>query len=119
VFLLFGLGGQYQRDRLGATGAWPWAVLIGQLLVGPTILTLGVLGACENCSPSSVGQGVRYPGAGIAADALLLGQVVSAIVVLLRYPGQRGVLAVIQSVLFWVSLSAAFAAGMSISGDWL
>ena len=119
VLLLLGLGGQHWRDRLSATGPWPWAILLAQLLVTPAILALGVLGACESCSPMSVGQGVRHPWAGTATDMLLLGQFLSALVVLFKYPGQRGAAAVLQSVLFWSSLSAAFAAGMSISGDWL
>ena len=119
VFLLAGLGGQHWAGRLSATGAWPWSVTAAQFLVAPAIVALGVLGACENCSPASLSQGVRHPWTSTAGDALLLAQVVGAVVVLFKYPGERGAAVLFQSVLLWLSLSASFAAGMSISGTWL
>ena len=107
-----------RRDiRVWARPQALWQLL--PLFIPFVVLVLGSWFACENCSPSSLGQGHRYVWAMRVADGLLALQlVVSAWLVWTASP-VRLLAAVFQLLLFWCSLSAAFIAGMSISGDWL
>ena len=84
----------------------------------PVMLSAGVLWACQNCSPSR-DQGGRFDSASAFVTLLLLAQLAWVAWVVFRSPGRQGTTALVQCVLFWCSLSAAFVAGMSISGDWL
>ena len=100
----------------------PWSRLATQvaLLLVPVIaLALGAAYACQNCSPSALGQGVRHYAALSVVDGLLLLQLVWAAWFVCSTRGFRILAAFIQASLLWCSYWAACMAGMSISGDWL
>ena len=84
---------------------------------GDTCCGLGV--ACENCSPSSFGQGVRHVWAGYMIDAFLLVQLAGTVLLIRAAKGARFVASAFQAVNLWCTFRASFLAGMSISGDWL
>jgi hypothetical protein len=89
------------------------------LFIPIVVLVLGSWFACENCSPSSLGQGHRYVWAMRAADGLLALQLVAAVWLVWTASPVRLLSGVFQLLLLWCSLCAALIAGMSISGDWL
>ena len=88
-------------------------------IIPVVMLGFGALFACQDCSPSSLGQGLRHDWAGHVVGGLLVGQIVAAGLLVRRATGRRWSSAVLQSLLFWFSLSASFVATMSISGDWI
>ena len=96
-----------------------WLLHIAPLLVPVTILVLGALFRCENCSPSSLGQGVRHAWAGYTIDALLLVQLAATVLLIRAAKGARFVASALPAVNLWCTVWASFLAGMSISGDWL
>jgi hypothetical protein len=83
------------------------------------ILALGTIYVCENCSPSSLGQGIRHVWALHALDALLFAQLAGAVALVWLATGRRWTAAIIQMLALWCSFWASFIAGMSIAGDWL
>jgi hypothetical protein len=96
-----------------------WLLHVMPLLVPVAILVVGSVFACENCSPSSLGQGVRHVWAGNAIDVLLLIQVVAAVLLIRAAKGARFVASALQAVNLWCTFWASLVAGMSISGDWI
>jgi len=92
---------------------------LASLLIPIAVLALGTWFACENCSPSSLGQGRRYYWAMRAADGLLVVEVVVAAWLVRAATGFRLLAASFQTLVAWCSIWAAFLAGMSVSGDWL
>lgn len=83
------------------------------------MLALGALFACQNCSPSSLGQGIRHEWAEQVVNGLLLIQLAAASLLIWLARGRRWPTAVLQLLLLWFSLSAGIVATMSISGDWI
>jgi len=94
-------------------------VQLAPAVVPFAVLALGAWFACENCSPSSLGQGRRHVWAMRAADTLLIGQVLAALVLVRVAAPCRWVAAVVQAGFLWFSFWAGFMAGMSMSGDWI
>ena len=119
LLLVVALGGQLWLGTLTDIGGWSWGLLFAQALVAPTVLVPGVIGACEDCLPTAPAEGASHPWARTMADVFVLGQLLAALFVVVKRPGQRGGAVALQAVLFWLSLSASFAAAMSISGVWL
>lgn len=130
----------------GLTWAWPVTAVLALLIVGAAIwsrrkltallkartlwqllplgvpvavLALGTWYACENCSPSSLGQGHRHVWAMRASDALLIAQLLGAGILVKAASPLRALAASFQLLLVWCSFWAGFLAGMSMSGDWL
>jgi hypothetical protein len=83
------------------------------------MLALGTVYACENCSPTSVGQGVRHVWAGHVVDALLYVQVIGSAGLIRLAAGSRFTSSVMQALQLWCTFWASFLAAMSISGDWI
>ena len=83
------------------------------------VLALGTIYVCENCSPSSLGQGVRHVWALHAVDAVLFAQLAAAITLVWLARGRRWTASLIQMLALWCTFWASFIAGMSIAGDWL
>jgi hypothetical protein len=96
-----------------------WLLHVTPLLVPVAMFVVGSVFACENCSPSSLGQGVRHVWAGYIIDALLLGQLAATVLLIRAAKGARFVASALQTVNLWCTFWASFVAGMSISGDWL
>ncbi len=96
-----------------------WWLQLAPLGIPVAVLAVGAVYACENCSPSALGQGVRHPWAGHVVDALLLLQLVGAIWLVRLALGRRFISSVVQALQLWCAFWAAVLAGMSISGDWL
>ena len=83
------------------------------------ILALGTIYVCENCSPSSLGQGIRHVWALHALDAILFAQLGMAAMLVWLAAGRRWAASIVQALALWCSVWASFIAGMSIAGDWL
>jgi hypothetical protein len=83
------------------------------------ILAIGTIWACENCSPSSLGQGVRHFWAMRAVDVLSFTQLFAAAWWVWRAATWRLCVATVHALLLWATFWASFLAGMSLSGDWL
>ena len=96
-----------------------WWLQLAPLCVPIVVLALGALYRCENCSPSSLGQGVRHVWAIYTLDALLLMQLVGAGGLVKLAAERRFVSLVLQAIQLWCTFWASFLAGMSMSGDWL
>jgi hypothetical protein len=96
---------------------WAWQLTV--LLNPIAILFLGTAYACENCSPSSIGLGVRHVRAMRLADALLVAQLGAVVWWVSRGKPCRLFTAALHLLFLWCTLWAAFIAGMSMSGDWL
>ena len=96
-----------------------WWLQLAPLCVPILTLAIGSFYACENCSPSSLGQGVRHVWAMHAVDALLLLQSIGAVGLIMLAAGRRFVSSVLQAIQLWCTFWASFLAGMSMSGDWL
>ena len=96
-----------------------WWLQLAPLCIPIFILALGAVYACENCSPSSLGHGVRHVWATYAVDALFLVQLVGAVGLIKLAAGRRFVSSVLQAIQLWCTFWASFLAGMSMSGDWL
>ena len=96
-----------------------WWLQLAPCCVAVVVLALGTVYACENCSPSSLGQGMRHVWAIHVVNALLLVQLVSAFGLIRLATGRRFVSSVLQAMQLWCTLWASFLAGMSMSGDWL
>jgi hypothetical protein len=96
-----------------------WLLHVTPLLVPVAILVVGTVYACENCSPSSLGQGVHHVWAGYVIDTLLLVQLAAAVWLIKAAKGARFVASALQVMNLWWTFWASFLAGMSISGDWL
>jgi hypothetical protein len=82
-------------------------------------LALGALFACQNCSRSSLDQGIRHEWAEHVVNGLLIAQLGAASLFVWLARGRRWPTAVMQLLLLWISLSASIVALMSISGDWI
>ena len=86
----------------------------------PAILAVGAVWACENCSPSSLGYGVRHVWAVHAVDALFFTQLLAAGWWAWRAASTyRLWVASVHALLLWATWFAATVAEMSVSGDWL
>ena len=109
----------WSRRRISALFRAPALWQLVPLGVAPALLALGTWFACQNCSPSSLGQGHRYMWAMRACDALLVAQLVGAALLVKAASPLRLLAASFQLLLLWCSYWAAFMAGMSMSGDWL
>jgi hypothetical protein len=96
---------------------WAWQLVV--ILNPIAIAFLGTAYVCENCSPSSLGLGVRHFWAMRLADALLLAQLLAMAWWAWRSKPCRLFIAALHLLFFWCTLWAAFIAGMSMSGDWL
>ena len=96
-----------------------WAWQLGVLLNPPFILALGAAWACEACTPSALGGGVRHTWAMRSADVAGIAQFLSAAWWVWRSVGWRLTTAAFHAFAMWCTLWAAFMAGMSMSGDWL
>src|SRR5213592_3054753 len=77
------------RSKAKARPRGGWWLQLTPLGVPIAVLALGTVFACENCSPSSLGQGVRHIWAGHVVDALLLLQLVGAIWLVRLAVGRR------------------------------
>ena len=117
IALVVFAAGAHRRARFFTR---PKVVLqLSPFLFSFVILVLGSWFACENCSPSSLGQGHRYVWAMRAADGLPILQVILAVWLVWVAEGAELFSAVFQLLLLWWSFVAYFVAGMSMSGDWL
>ena len=96
-----------------------WWLQLAPLCVPILTVMIGAFYACENCSPSSLGQGVRHVWAMHTVDALLLVQVVGAGSLIKLAAGRRFMSSVLQALQLWCTFWASLVAGMSLSGDWL
>ncbi len=94
-----------------------WQLLF--LIIPIVILALGSRYACENCSPGSLGRGVRHYAAMHVVDGLLITQLASSGWVVYRARGRRVLVAAVQVFVLWCTFWASLMAGMSMSGDWL
>ena len=95
----------------------PWQLVF---IVNPAvILAIGAVWWCENCSPSSLGYGVRHLWALRAADVLFFTQVFAAVWWVWRAASWRLWVASVHALLLWATWFAAIVAEMSVSGDWL
>jgi hypothetical protein len=106
----------HRSRRSPGRGAWISLLVV---VIPAAVLALGAVWACERCSPSALGEGVRHSWAMRAGDALVGLQVVVAAWSVWRNPGWRISLASVHALVLWATLCAAFMAGMSMSGDWL
>lgn len=96
-----------------------WSLQLAPLVVPIAILAVGAAYACEQCSPSSLGQGVRHVWPGYFVDALLFAHVIAVVWLIRLANGWRFVSSSLQAIGLWCTFWASFLAGMSISGDWL
>lgn len=96
-----------------------WWLQFAPLCVAIAMLAFGSVFACENCSPSSLGEGVRHVWAIHAVEGLLVAQLAGAVGLVMLAAGARLVSATLQAIWLWCSFWAYFLAGMSISGDWV
>jgi hypothetical protein len=119
LFCLLGIAIMRSRGTPSAMVRGGWWLQLAPLCVPIVMLTLGAVYACENCSPSSLGQGVRHVWAIHAVDALLLVQVLGAVGLVKLAAGSRFLSSVLQAIQLWCTFWASFLAGMSMSGDWL
>jgi len=94
-------------------------VQILPVIVPIAVLALGALYACQDCSPSALGQGIRHDWALRVVDGLVVTQLAAAPLLVWLARGRRGPVTVLQLLLLWLTLSASFVAVMSISGDWI
>jgi hypothetical protein len=94
-----------------------WQVLL--LAIPLAILALGAKYACENCSPSSLGQGVRHQTAMRVVDGLLVLQLACSGWLVYAARRRRILVAAVQILVLWCTFWASLMAGMSMSGDWL
>lgn len=121
LFLLLGLAAAVLQKRgdlracLRPGCAWQLVVILNPI----AILFLGAAYACENCSPSSLGLGVRHVWAMRLADALLVAQLFAVAWWVWRGKPCRLFTAALHLLFLWCTLWAALIAGMSMSGDWL
>jgi hypothetical protein len=109
----------YSRRELRNLWQPRWLWQLGPVMVPFATLALGTWFACENCSPSALGDGHRYPWAMRTADALLVSQLLAAGWLVKAASPLRWFAASFQFFIAWCSFWAAFLAGMSMSGDWL
>ncbi|PYU88217.1 MAG: hypothetical protein DMG08_26330 [Acidobacteria bacterium] len=107
------------RSKAKARPRGGWWLQLTPLGVPIAVLALGTVFACENCSPSSLGQGVRHIWAMHAVDVLLVIHLTGAVGLVMLAEGARLVSSALQAILLWCSFWASFLAGMSMSGDWL
>jgi hypothetical protein len=113
-------GGLVLATRRGGPIVWrSFAAQVLLLLVPVATLVLGSVYACENCSPSSLGQGVRHYAALRVVNVLFVLQLAWAGWFVYSSRGARIVALFWQALFVWCTLCAGFIAGMSISGDWL
>ena len=96
-----------------------WLLQVTPLFVPLAVLVVGTVYACENCSPSSLGERVRHVWAGYAIDVLLLVQPIAAAWFVKLAKGARLVSFALQALSLWSTFWSSFLAGMSISGNWL
>ena len=113
VGLLFSLRTPAPRMR----GGWPLQFVA--FFAPFVILALGTIYVCENCSPSSLGQGIRHAWALHALDAILFAQLGVAMMLVWLARGRRWAASSVQALALWCTFWASFIAGMSIAGDWL
>jgi hypothetical protein len=119
LFCLLAVGALRSRGTPLATLRGGWWLQVVPLVIPIAVLGLGAVYACENCSPSALGQGVRHVWAGYIVNALLLVQLIGALWLIRIASGRRIVSAALQAIGVWCTFWASFLAGMSISGDWL
>jgi len=101
---------------------WPSFQPLWQIVVALNplaILAVGTVWACENCSRFSDGQGIHHVWGGPVITILVVAQLAAAGWFVNRARASRLCVGTLQALLFWVTLSACFLAGMSVSGDWL
>jgi hypothetical protein len=103
------------RQCLRPSVAWQLLLILNPI----ALLLLGAVFACEDCSPSALGQGNRHLWAMRLADFLLVGQIAVAAWCVWKGKPCRLAMGAAHLLLLWCTFWAAFMAGMSMSGDWL
>lgn len=96
-----------------------WLLQFAPACVPIAVLALGAAYACENCSPTSLGRGVRHVWAIHVVDILLLAQLIGSVALVAVARGSRLISVALQAIWLWCSFWASFLGGMSMSGDWI